>query len=47
MRDKIKTKILAKSVLKGVLGIGAEILLTLVFISVGVVVCLLWWSIIK
>lgn len=41
----LKMRVFFKTVWNGILGISAEILLISILISVGFLVCLVWWSI--
>ena len=43
----MKLNLYLKSILNGILGISAEILLTSAFIVTGFLVCFLWWAIFR
>ncbi len=45
MATKIKMRVLARSVLNGVLGIAAELLLIALVIVIGFLVCAVWWRV--
>jgi hypothetical protein len=43
----MNTDIFARTIWRGILGIIVEILLVLGFIAAGVIICFLWWRVIR
>lgn len=39
-----RVKLFFKSIWNGMLGIGFEVIFVYLFISIGVLTCLFWWS---